>query len=181
MPGGGRWQPSRASFLGKSPNRVGRGGRLATASTVKAPIHTQHMGQHGDDGLIELTPWSWPSGSHGAIRVVLGQRSMFWPRVHIAWSRGNTGTHPQPALWASPMGSNPTQRCQCGHRGSTGRPGQNGETPCMCARTHTHPHTQGDPGMGRTTSNNRHPAANHAVCPPLVGTTPHVCQGSPQK
>ena len=33
---------------------------------VKALIHTQHTGQHGDDRLVELTPWSWPSGSHGA-------------------------------------------------------------------------------------------------------------------
>ena len=26
----------------------------------------QHTGPHGHDGLVELMPWSWPSGSHGA-------------------------------------------------------------------------------------------------------------------
>ena len=55
---------------------------------VKAPIHTQHTGQHGDDGLAELIPWSWPSGSHGATTPLPG------------WSWGNAGTHPWPAPWA---------------------------------------------------------------------------------
>ena len=38
---------------------------------VKAPIHTQHTGQHGNDRLVELIPWSWPRGSHGATTTVM--------------------------------------------------------------------------------------------------------------
>ena len=59
---------------------------------VIAPSHTQHTGQHGHDGLVELLPWSWPGGSHGATtltsRVVLGQRARFWSKVHITLVEG---------------------------------------------------------------------------------------------
>ena len=62
---------------------------------VKAPIHTQHIGQRGDDGLIELIPWSWPGRSHlkprshhSTSRVVQGKRARFWPEVHIALVEG---------------------------------------------------------------------------------------------
>ena len=53
---------------------------------VKAPIRTQHLGQHSDDGLVGLMPWSWPGGSHGANppSLVLGQRARLWPKVHSA-------------------------------------------------------------------------------------------------
>ena len=41
----------------------------------------------------------------------------FWPKCISHWSRGNTGTHPWPAL----MGSDPTRGRLCGHTGSTRR------------------------------------------------------------
>ena len=56
---------------------------------VIAPSHTQHT---GDDGLVELLPWSWSGGSHGATtltsRVVLGQRARFWSKMHITLVEG---------------------------------------------------------------------------------------------
>ena len=59
---------------------------------VKAPIHTQHTGQHGNDGVVELIPWSWPSGSHGATTPLAGwswgQRARFWRKVHITLVEG---------------------------------------------------------------------------------------------
>ena len=65
---------------------------LRAPPAVIAPSHTQHMGQHGHDGLVELLPWSWPGGSHGATtltsRVVLGQRARFWSKVHITLVEG---------------------------------------------------------------------------------------------
>ena len=39
---------------------------------VKAPIHTQHTGQHGDDGFAELILWSWPGQSHGVTTPLPG-------------------------------------------------------------------------------------------------------------
>ena len=63
-------------------------------TAVKAPMHTQHTGQHGDDGLVELIPWSWPGGSHGATSPLPGWS---WGREPSSglkctshWSRGNT-------------------------------------------------------------------------------------------
>ena len=41
----------------------------------------------------------------------------------------HTHTHPWPAPWASPMGSDPTRGRRRGCTGSTGRPGQHGNTP----------------------------------------------------
>ena len=86
---------------------------------------------------------SWPSGSHRATTPLPGWSWGSEPGSGLNcishWSRGNTGTHPWPAPWASPMGSNPTRGRQCGHTGSTGRPGKNGETPLQ-THTHTHKH-----------------------------------------
>ena len=113
-----------------------------TPPPVKAPIHTQHTGQHGNHGPVELIPWSWPGGSHGATTPLPGWSWGSDPGSGLKcishWSRGNTGTHPWPAPWASPMGSGPTRGRQCGHTGSTGRPGKTGET---AAETHIHTHT----------------------------------------
>ena len=104
-------------------------------------MHTQHTGQHGDDGLVELIPWSWPGGSHGATTPLPGRSWGSEPgsglECTLHWSRGNTGTHPWPAPRASPMGSDPTRGRQCGHTGSTRRPGQNGDTP-LHARARVH-------------------------------------------
>ena len=113
---------------------------------VKAPIHTPHTGQHGDDGLAKLIPWSWPGGSHGATTPL--------PR----WSRGSepgsglsayrTGRGAKqgrtPSLHRGPaiMGSDPTRGRQHGLTGSTRRPGKNGEPPPpLLGITHTHTHT----------------------------------------
>ena len=111
---------------------------------VKAPIHKQHTGQHGDDGLAELIPWSWPGGSHGATTPLPGWSWGSEPgsgRSAYCTGRGaiqgcTPGLHRGPAI----MGSDPTRGRQCGHTGSTGRPGKNGETPL--AHTHTHTNTQ---------------------------------------
>ena len=43
-----------------------------THTHTQAPIHTQHTGQHGNDGLVELIPWSWPGGSHVATTPLQG-------------------------------------------------------------------------------------------------------------
>ena len=59
---------------------------------VKTPIHTQHTGRHGDDGLVELLPWSWPDGSHGATTPLPGWSWGSEPgsglKVHIALVEG---------------------------------------------------------------------------------------------
>ena len=59
---------------------------------VKAPIHTHHTGQHGNDGLAELIPWSWPGGSHGATTPVPGRSWGSEPgsglKLHIALVEG---------------------------------------------------------------------------------------------
>ena len=41
-------------------------------AAVKAPIHTQHTGQHGNDGLVEPILWSWSGGSHRATTPLPG-------------------------------------------------------------------------------------------------------------
>ena len=65
---------------------------LRVPPAMATPLHTQHTGQHGDDGLIEPIPWSWPGGSHGA-------------------------TTPLPGLsWGSKPGSRPG--CICTGRGA---------------------------------------------------------------
>ena len=80
--------------------------------------------------------WRKPRSHHPTSRVVPGQQAKFWPNKCILnCSRGNTGMHPWPAPWASPMGSYLTQGHQFCHTGSTGRPGKHGET------THTNTHT----------------------------------------
>ena len=75
---------------------------------------------------VELA-WHKPWSHHPTSRVVPGQRARFWPNVHIALvegqHRGRTpGLHRGPTL----MGSDPTRGRQCGHTGSTRRPGING-------------------------------------------------------
>ena len=74
-------------------------------------VHTQHTGQHGNVGPIELIPWSWPGGSQGAptSRAVLGQQARFWPGVHGALVEGHTETHPWPSR-ASTKGERPSLR-----------------------------------------------------------------------
>ena len=56
---------------------------------VEAPMHTQHTGQHGDDGLVEPIPWSRlgeasepPPHSHR------GPGPRIWRKVHIALVEG---------------------------------------------------------------------------------------------
>ena len=51
-----------------------------------------------------------PRSHHPTSRVVLGQRARVWPKCISHWSRGNTGTHPWSAPWASPMGGRPDPR-----------------------------------------------------------------------
>ena len=84
---------------------------------------------------VELA-WHKPWSHHPTSKVVLGQRARFWPKVHIALvegqHRGRTpGLHRGPTL----MGSDPTRGRQCGHTGSTRRPGINGETPPTLSHT----------------------------------------------
>ena len=61
---------------------------------VEAPKHIQHTGQHGDDGLVELMPWSWPGGSHGATEPPPhfqggpGAASQVLAQVHITLVEG---------------------------------------------------------------------------------------------
>ena len=45
---------------------------LGAPMSAKAPIHTQHMGQHGDDALIDLLPSSRAGGSRRATTALLG-------------------------------------------------------------------------------------------------------------
>ena len=108
---------------------------------VKAPIHTQqHTGQHGDDGLAELIPWSWPGGSHGATTPLprwswgseLGSGLSAYHTGRGAIQGRTPGLHHGPAI----MGSDPTRGRQCGHTGSTGRPGKKMVKPPP--PTHTH-------------------------------------------
>ena len=110
-----------------------------TAPYVPTTPHT-----HGNDGPVELIPLSWPGGSHRATTPLpgwsWGSEPGSGPKCISHWSRGNTGMHPWPAPWASPMGSDPTRGCQCGHTGSTGRPGRNGDTP-LPPPPHTPTHT----------------------------------------
>ena len=79
---------------------------------VKTPIHTQHTGRHGDDGLVELLPAGPVEATehHRTSRVVLGQRARFWPKCISHWSRGNTGMHPWPAPKACYNGERPDPR-----------------------------------------------------------------------
>ena len=133
---------------------------------VKAPIHTQHTGQHGDDGLAELIPWIWPGGSHGATTPLPGWSWGSEPgsglsayRIGRGAIQGRTpGLHRGPAV----MGSDPTRGRQCGHTGSTGRPGKNGETPAPAhihIHTHTHydtPHTTCIPPTAQSTLLSKH-------------------------
>jgi hypothetical protein len=105
-------------------------------AAVKAPIHTQHTGQHADDGLAELIPWSWPSGSQGAT-----------PLPGWSW-----GSEPGSGLSAYRTGRGAIQgRIPGRHRGphqwEATRPEDasvaiqaqpNSETPTPYTHTHTH-------------------------------------------
>ena len=106
---------------------------------MKAPIHTHHTGQHGDDRLVELIPWSWPSGSHRALPGwSWGSEPGSGLSAYCTGRGAIQGRTPGLRRGPAPMGSDPTRGRQCGHTGSTGRPGKNGETPQI---THTHTHT----------------------------------------
>jgi hypothetical protein len=133
---------------------------------VKAPIHTQHPGRHGDDGLIELLLWRWPDGSHGGTTPLPWWSWGSEPGSGLsAYCTGRGATQGRtPGLYRRPalMGSDPTRGRQCGQIGSTGRPGKTGST----THTHTYSHTH---ALKHT------PTHMHIFIQMLrLGKTPHV-------
>ena len=105
MSGGGRWQPCVKGILSGEIAKLSRPWRPQAPPALNAPTHTQHTGQHGDDGLGGTTPlpgWSWGSEPGSGLKCI------------SHWSRGNTGMHPWPAPWACYNGGRPDLRM--GHR-----------------------------------------------------------------
>jgi len=86
-----------------------------------------------------IIPWSWPGISHGATTPLPGWSWGSEPGSGLSAYRTGRGAiqgctpglHRRPAI----MGSDPTRGRQCGHTGSTRRPGINGETPPTLSHT----------------------------------------------
>ena len=72
------------------------------------PPPTHSGGSHG--ATTPFPGWSWGSKPGSGLKCIL------------RWLRGNIGTHPWPAPWASPMGSDLTRGRQCGHTAQPGDP-----------------------------------------------------------